>query len=82
MEIFTIGNGQKDEFGAPCPELVLLAVPNIREYYNISLRKFNSPRLRMWVCACFARTVKNAGSIYGQKALAGQMYLSGCLYKA
>jgi hypothetical protein len=40
----------------------------VREaFVNISIRKFNSPRLRMWVChgvcACFVRTVKNAGSI-------------------
>ena len=36
IEIFTnIRNGQKDEFG---PELVLLTVPNVREYFYAKIR--------------------------------------------
>jgi hypothetical protein len=33
-EIFAnIRNGQNDELGPPCPELVILTVSNIREYF-------------------------------------------------
>ena len=45
IEIFTnIRHGQKDELGTPCPELVLLTVPNIREYFYTKIR-FSTPAL-------------------------------------
>jgi hypothetical protein len=56
IEIFTniSRNGQKDEFGTPCPELVLLAVPNIREYFYTKIR-FSMPAhvgLRVFCAYC------------------------------
>ena len=46
IEIFAnIGHGQKDELGTRCPELVLLTVPNIREYFYTEIR-FSTPALR------------------------------------
>ena len=45
IEIFTnIRNGQKDELGTRCPELVLLTVPNICEYFYTKIR-FSTPAL-------------------------------------
>ena len=45
IEIFTnIGHGQKDELGTRCPELALLTVPNIREYFYTEIR-FSTPAL-------------------------------------
>ena len=45
IEVFTnIRNGQKDEFGTRCPELVLLTVPNVREYFYTKIR-FSTPAL-------------------------------------
>ena len=45
IEIFTnIRHGQKDELGTLCPELVLLTVPNIREYFYTKIR-FSTPAL-------------------------------------
>ena len=45
IEIFTnITRGQKDELWGQPPELVLLTVPNIREYFNTKIR-FSTPTL-------------------------------------
>jgi len=45
IEIFTnIGHGQKDELGGLPPELALLTVPNIREYFYTKIR-FSTPTL-------------------------------------
>ena len=45
IEIFTnIRNGQKDELGTRCPELVLLTVPNVRQYSYTKIR-FSTPAL-------------------------------------
>ena len=45
IEILTnIRNGQKDELGTRCPELALLTVPNIREYFYTEIR-FSTPAL-------------------------------------
>ena len=45
IEIFTnIRHGQKDELGTRCPELVLLTVPNILEYFYSKIR-FSTPAL-------------------------------------
>ena len=45
IEIFTnIRHGQKDELGQLLPELVLLTVPSIREYFYTEIR-FSTPDL-------------------------------------
>ena len=45
IEIFAkIRHGQKDELGAPGPELALLTVPNFREYFYTEIR-FSTPAL-------------------------------------
>ena len=45
IEIFAnTRGGQKDELGTPCPELALLTVPNIREYFYTKIR-FSTPTL-------------------------------------
>ena len=61
IEIFTnIRGGQKDEFGKLLPELALLTVPNIREYFYTKIR-FSTP---------------TCGTESALKALAGKIYLS------
>ena len=64
MEIFTnITRGQKDELGGQPPELVLLAVPNIREYFYTKIR-FSTPAhvgLRVF-CAYCKKCRVNLGS--------------------
>jgi hypothetical protein len=44
LRILLIRNGQKDELGTPCPELVLSTIPNIREYLFTKIR-FSAPAL-------------------------------------